>query len=60
MSGDEILSENVWQARLRLADVATEVGTVLVLHGRHTEAEALLRRAISIYESSKAAKEWEK
>ncbi len=60
MSADETSPENVRQARLRLADVATEFGTALVLHGRHAEAEALLRRAISIYESSDAAKEWEK
>ena len=60
MSADENLPEYVRQARLRLADVATELGTVLMLQGRHTEAEALLRKAISIYESGDAAKECEK
>ena len=60
MSADENLPEYVRQARLRLADVATELGTVLVLQGRHTEAEALLRRAISIYQSNDAAEESEK
>ena len=60
VSADETLSEHVRQARLRLADVATELGTVLVLRGEHAEAEALLRRAISIYESNGAVKECEK
>ena len=60
MSADETSPETVRQARLRLADVATEFGTVLVTHGRHAEAEALLRQAISIYESNEAAKEHEK
>ena len=60
MSADEPLSERVRQGRLRLAAAATELGTVLVLRGRHAEAEALLRRAISIYQSSDAAKESEK
>jgi hypothetical protein len=60
VSADETSPENVRQARLHLADAATELGTVLVLHGRHAEAEALLRRAIAIYESSEAAKECEK
>jgi hypothetical protein len=60
MSADETLSEQVRQARLRLAAAATELGTVLVLRGRHAEAETLLRRAISIYESSDAAKESER
>jgi hypothetical protein len=60
VSADETLPESVRQARLRLADVATELGTALVMHGRHAEAEALLRRAISIYESNEAAKEYAK
>jgi hypothetical protein len=60
VSADENPPESVRLARLRLADVATELGTDLVRHGRHAEAEALLRRAISIYESSDVAKECEK
>jgi hypothetical protein len=60
VSADETLSEQVRQARLRLAAAAAELGTVLVLRGQHAEAETLLRRAISIYESSDAAKESEK
>jgi Tetratricopeptide repeat len=59
VSADETLSERVRQARLHLADAATEFGTVLVLRGRHAEAEELLRRAIAIYQSNDAAKECE-
>jgi Flp pilus assembly protein TadD len=60
MSADENLYEQVRRARLQLADVATELGTVLILRGDHAEAEALLRRAISIYEANGAAEECEK
>ncbi|HEY7271715.1 MAG TPA: tetratricopeptide repeat protein [Actinoplanes sp.] len=59
MSADENLSEQVRQARLHLADAATELGTVLIQRGDHAEAEALLRRAISIYEANGAAEEYE-
>lgn len=59
MSADETLPERVRQARLRLADAATELGAVLVLRGEHAEAETLLRRAIAIYESNGAVKEHE-
>jgi len=60
MSADENLYEQVRRARLQLADAATELGTVLILRGDHAEAEALLRRAISIYEANGAAEECEK
>jgi len=40
------------ETRLRLADVAAELGTVLGSLGEHTEAENLLRQAIGIYESN--------
>jgi tetratricopeptide (TPR) repeat protein len=45
------VQEQVRAARLRFADAATELGTVLGLLGEHADAEALLRRAIGIYES---------
>jgi tetratricopeptide (TPR) repeat protein len=46
------LRERVRVTRLRLADTAAELGTVLGLLGEHAEAESLLRQAIGIYESS--------
>jgi len=46
------LGEQVREARLRLADSAAQLGTLLGLLGEHGEAEDLLRQAIAIYESS--------
>jgi tetratricopeptide (TPR) repeat protein len=46
------LREQVDVARLRLADIAAALGAVLGVLGEHTEAEALLRQAIGIYETS--------
>jgi hypothetical protein len=45
------LREHVRQTRLRLADIAAELGGVLGSLGEHAEAENLLRQAIGIYES---------
>jgi hypothetical protein len=45
------LRDQVRVERLRLADDAAELGTVLCLLGEHSEAETLLRQAIEIYES---------
>jgi tetratricopeptide (TPR) repeat protein len=38
-------------ARLRLADAAAELGTLLGALGEHREAEPLLRQAVDIFES---------
>jgi len=46
------LRERVRVARLRLAETAAELGTVLGLLGQHAEAEHLLREAVQLYESS--------
>jgi len=46
------LREQVRVARLRLADSAAELGTVLGLLGEYAEAEKLLRQAVQMYESS--------
>jgi tetratricopeptide (TPR) repeat protein len=45
------LGDEVWLARLRLADAATELGALLSQLGEYREAESLLRHAISTYES---------
>lgn len=47
------LHEQVRAARLRLADSAAELGTLLRLRGEHAEAERLLRQAVEIYEAER-------
>ncbi len=47
------LREQVRAARLRLADSAAELGTLLRLRGEHAEAERLLRQAVEIYETER-------
>lgn len=56
VSDDQIpqsLREQVRGARLRLADSAADLGTLLRLLGEHTEAERLLRQALEIYEADR-------
>ncbi|MFF4252232.1 tetratricopeptide repeat protein [Streptomyces sp. NPDC001663] len=47
------LREQVRAARLRLADSAADLGTLLRLLGEHTEAERMLRQAVEIYEADR-------
>jgi hypothetical protein len=47
------LREQVRAARLRLADSAAELGTLLRLHGEYAEAARLLRQAVEIYEADR-------
>lgn len=53
MSPDEAghMRQQVRDLRVQLADAATDLGTALGRHGEYAEAERLLRRAITIYES---------
>ncbi|MEU6381406.1 tetratricopeptide repeat protein [Streptomyces sp. NPDC046909] len=53
MSDHAPLRQQVRAARLRFADSATELGTLLRLRGDHTEAERLLRQAVEIYEAER-------
>ncbi|MCX5047838.1 MULTISPECIES: tetratricopeptide repeat protein [unclassified Streptomyces] len=52
-TGTAGLHEQVRAARLRLADCAADLGTLLRLLGEHAEAERLLRRAVEIYEADR-------
>ncbi|MFE6487297.1 tetratricopeptide repeat protein [Streptomyces sp. NPDC057757] len=45
------LRDLVRTARLRLADSAADLGTLLRLLGEHDQAERLLRQALDIYEA---------
>ncbi|MCX4816468.1 tetratricopeptide repeat protein [Streptomyces sp. NBC_01239] len=45
------LRDLVRTARLRLADSAADLGTLLRLLGEHDQAEGLLRQALEIYEA---------
>ncbi|MGI5454407.1 tetratricopeptide repeat protein [Streptomyces sp. CA-249302] len=47
------LREQVRGARLRFADSAVDLGTLLRLLGEYTEAERLLRQAVEIYEADR-------
>ncbi|MFJ9536852.1 tetratricopeptide repeat protein [Streptomyces sp. NPDC101225] len=56
MSDDQTphsLREQVRSARLRLADSAADLGTLLRLLGEYAEAERLLRQALEIYEADR-------
>jgi tetratricopeptide (TPR) repeat protein len=48
------LRAQIRAARLRLADSAADLGTLLRLLGEYTEAERLLRQALEIYEADRA------
>lgn len=51
------LREQLRTARLRYADSAAELGTLLRLRGELTEAERLLRQAVEIYEAERTTTE---
>jgi hypothetical protein len=52
-TGTAGLREQVRAARLRLADSAADLGTLLRLLGEHAEAERMLRQAVEIYETDR-------
>jgi Flp pilus assembly protein TadD len=45
------LREQIRVYRMQLADAAADLGTTLGQRGEYTEAEALLRQAIAVYEA---------
>ena len=47
----EHLRKQVQAYRMQLADAAADLGTALGQRGEYTEAEALLREAIAVYEA---------
>ncbi|AZP17406.1 tetratricopeptide repeat protein [Streptomyces aquilus] len=49
--------EQLRTARLRYADSAAELGTLLRLRGELAEAERLLRQAVEIYEAERTTTE---
>ncbi|PWI18685.1 hypothetical protein DI272_34505 [Streptomyces sp. Act143] len=57
MSDDALtLREQVRTARLRYADSAAELGTLLRLRGELAAAERLLRQAVAIYEAERGTR----